>query len=178
MPAFYLFRRILSSIGKSPLELQLIELGEKTLRASEFRIVDVDVDVHPGLKSVIRLFIEAHSLKGTSIGDCERASRSLEPAIEAARLVHGPYELEVSSPGLERRLRLLADFEGGVGKQMELRLSEKQEGVGMKLKGTLLSIVKGPESTRLVFGVNGQEKTVLLSNIRRASLVWPVKAEN
>src|SRR5437016_5473947 len=58
---------------------------------------------------VLRVFIERAG-GGISVEDCTRASRDLSITLDVADLIHHPYTLEVSSPGLERPLVRPEDF--------------------------------------------------------------------
>lgn len=62
-----------------------------------------------GKRWVLTLFIERE--EGVSLDDCARISRQLGERIEVDNLIEHAYTLEVSSPGLDRPLRTLADFE-------------------------------------------------------------------
>ncbi|MCS7198085.1 MAG: ribosome maturation factor RimP [Candidatus Bipolaricaulota bacterium] len=57
---------------------------------------------------------------GVTIDDCERVSRSLEEPLDA--LIEHSYELEVSSPGIDRPLYTRRHYELAVGKPIEVRL--------------------------------------------------------
>jgi ribosome maturation factor RimP len=105
---------------------------------------------------------------GTSIEDCAEASRLLGELLETEAFIPGAYQLEVSSPGLDRRLRLKADFEGNIGQTVKLKLSESIPGVGANLTGKL-ERVQGEE---IVVSVNSKEVPVVIGRILRANRVW------
>ena len=50
------------------------------------------------------------------------------------------FELEVSSPGLDRRLRTVSDFEREVGSNISLRFLNRVEGLGKQTAGQLLKV--------------------------------------
>src|SRR6266851_5121134 len=56
-----------------------------------------------------------------TIEDCERVSRVAGPLLDNSRLIEGPYDLEVSSPGAERPLRGHADYQRFNGKRVNVR---------------------------------------------------------
>ena len=116
------------SIAKSRLEMKVLELCDTHLGPRGFRAVDVDC--HVAGKSIVRIFIERLRLQAeaelssaepetavspkrpqTSIEDCAEVSRLIGPVLDTVEFIPGPYDLEVSSPGVERRLRLVSDFE-------------------------------------------------------------------
>ena len=60
---------------------------------------------------------------GISHSDCERVSQQLSVMLDVEDLVPGPsYTLEVSSPGVERKLTKPRDFERFVGKKVKVAL--------------------------------------------------------
>jgi len=84
---------------------------------------------------VVRLFIDrtAGSAEATGGGlvcleDCERVSRDVSAVLDVADLVTHAYQLEVSSPGLDRPLRRETDFIRFQGEQVRVRLTEGVDG--------------------------------------------------
>jgi ribosome maturation factor RimP len=75
---------------------------------------------------LLRLYID--SPQGISLDDCERVSRSVSEALDAADPIPGHYTLEVSSPGLDRVLRTKAHFERFAGEQVRLEMVNPIEG--------------------------------------------------
>ena len=76
--------------------------------------------------ALLRLYID--SPHGISLDDCERVSRSVSEALDAADPIPGQYTLEVSSPGLDRVLRTKAHFERFAGEQVRLEMVNPVEG--------------------------------------------------
>ena len=62
---------------------------------------------------------------GGALDDCERFSRSLGLLLEAEDSLQGPHNLEVSSPGLDRPLTALKDFERNKGKLVRIITKDK-----------------------------------------------------
>src|SRR5687768_13551187 len=69
---------------------------------------------------VLRLFIEGQGPVGFE--ECERVSRDISAALDVADIIPKAYQLEVSSPGLDRPLRRERDFERFLGKSARIRL--------------------------------------------------------
>jgi ribosome maturation factor RimP len=105
---------------------QIIELLTPLLQPLGYEVVQAEVQV--GRQRVLRVFIDhtgGTSNQGTiGIEDCVKATRALEepldtmPEIEA--LFKGPYELEISSPGVERPLRTERDFSRFAGRRIRV----------------------------------------------------------
>lgn len=62
---------------------------------------------------------------GIGIADCEKVNNVVEPLVEAADIISGPYNLEVSSAGLERPLQTEADFERYMDSEVEVSCYSK-----------------------------------------------------
>ncbi|MCG3203661.1 MAG: Ribosome maturation factor RimP [Elusimicrobia bacterium] len=65
---------------------------------------------------------------GITLDDCESWSRRLEPLIEGAGLIERSYVLEVASPGIDRAIRKLKDFEKFGGEKVHVKLFSPLEG--------------------------------------------------
>jgi ribosome maturation factor RimP len=81
---------------------------EPLLMAEGMGLVDLQWS-RRGHRWLLTLFIEREG--GVSLDDCARISRQVGERIEVDNLIDHAYTLEVSSPGLDRPLRTLADFE-------------------------------------------------------------------
>lgn len=156
----------MQSIHKTETELKVLEIINQILQNGPYRVVDLDCRVAG--KSLLRIFIEKVETGTASIGDCVEVSRLIDPAIETAQLFSGPFELEVSSPGIERRLRLVGDFERVVGTEVKLELMEKVEGLGANLRGVLVGI----EDEKVSLKMQGKQVLVGLGNIKKAQRVF------
>ena len=89
----------------------------------------------------LRVYIDKP--EGISINHCEAVSIDLDPVLdEHEHLVPGSYTFEVSSAGVERKLRGPSDFERFSGSLVELKLYKSIEGV-KSFKGTLAAWSEG-----------------------------------
>ena len=159
----------LESILKSQLESRILSLCEEHIGPLGFRAVDVDCRV--ASRSLVRIFIERvgeSSEKGTSIEDCATVSRTMGNIFDKDNLLPGIYDLEVSSPGLDRRLRTLTDFEKSVGEEIKLKLTEKIEGLGANVTGKLERLA----GNALVVNALKKEWPIPLLKIKQANVVW------
>jgi len=100
-------------------------------------IVDlVDVEVSPeGPRQVIRVFIDREG--GARLGDCQSFSRKLGAILDVEDPVGGPYTLEVSTPGVNRRLKQPKHFAAFRGRRVRVSLSAPVEG-SRNFRGILL----------------------------------------
>ncbi len=125
----------------------------------------VEVELKGGGKNQF-LRISIDKPEGVTHGDCELISRSLGDILDADETIPTHYTLEVSSPGVERKLLKLADFERFSGKRAKLVLREAVE--GQKSIEGVLGGVSG-ESVSLVLD-NGTSVQLPYSQVDRANL--------
>jgi ribosome maturation factor RimP len=85
---------------------------------------------------------DSDSADGINIDDCEKVHHAIDPVLDETDVIPGSYNLEVSSPGLERDLRLSAHYTACIGKEAVLKLFNKKD-YGA---GTLRGIIKGYDS--------------------------------
>jgi len=103
---------------------------------------------------------------GIAVEDCEKVSREVAGLLDVEDPIPGHYNLEVSSPGLDRPLFTLAQYERFAGEQVRVSLFAPQDG-RRKFKGTLL----GTEGDRVKLELDGSEVLLELGNIAKARLV-------
>ncbi|RPH40518.1 MAG: ribosome maturation factor RimP, partial [Desulfobulbaceae bacterium] len=113
---------------------------------------------------VLRLFIDKEG--GVSLGDCTEVSREVSRFLDVEDLISHAYHLEVSSPGLERPLRSLADFQKFSGEKARVRLRESQDGQKVFL-GTIGQII---EDSVTLLPEGGGEVHFTIDQISKARL--------
>jgi ribosome maturation factor RimP len=113
----------------------LVELLEPVVNGLGFELVDLEL--HPSRRrGVVRLFIDAPA--GVTVDDCETVSRHVSSALDVADPMPGDYSLEVSSPGLDRRLAKEEHFDRFAGSQVQVRLRRLIDG-RRRVQGTLVA---------------------------------------
>ncbi|MDR3422542.1 MAG: ribosome maturation factor RimP [Xanthobacteraceae bacterium] len=101
--------RLISEPGRAA---RVAALAEPVLAALGYRLVRVRVSGSAGCT----VQIMAERPDGTmAIEDCEAASRALSPILDVADPIEGPYQLEISSPGIDRPLVRRSDFDRYAG---------------------------------------------------------------
>lgn len=120
-------------------------------------------------RGVLRLYVDKPG--GVGVGDCERLSRELGDVLDAASLIEGAYDLEVSSPGLDRQLRKEREYRWALGKHVRCWLAGGEE-----VKGRLTEVA--PD--RLVLDRGGERVELGRAGVTKARLEaevpWPRKA--
>lgn len=120
------------------------------------------VDVERSRGGLVRLFIDRP--EGISVDDCARVSNHLTRLFAVEGVAYE--RLEVSSPGLDRVVRRLADFARFAGQKVSIRLKLPREG-RRRLEGPL----RGVEGEGVLVEVDGRCWSVPLADIDRARLV-------
>jgi ribosome maturation factor RimP len=96
------------------------EIAERVGAAEGIEIVDVEFK-GAGSRRVLRVFIDKP--EGISHADCEFMSRQIGTILDVEDVVPGgAYHLEISSPGIERRLKKPRDFERFMGQKVRVTL--------------------------------------------------------
>lgn len=86
----------------------------------------VDVELASGRRTALRFFIDKPG--GVSIEDCQRFSREIGDLLDVSNLVPGSFDLEVSSPGLDRELKKDRELRWAVGRRVHVFTREPVEG--------------------------------------------------
>jgi len=121
--------------------------------------------ISAGNQSILRLFIDHEN--GIDVDDCAEVSRQVGAILDVEDPISSEYNLEVSSPGLDRPLFDLSQFQAVIGETINVKLSMPLNG-RRKFKGTLESI----ENDTLIVVVDGQDFELIFSNIDKANLVY------
>ena len=139
-------KRLAREVGP---EQRVAALAEPVLADMGFRLVRVKI-------SGPTLQIMAERPDGSfGIDDCTRVSRALSPALDVADILPNRYYLEVSSPGIDRPLVRLGDFERWTGHEAKLELRTPQDG-RKRFRGRLEGIAGGV--VRLSLDTTGGER--------------------
>ena len=95
--------------------------------ADELGLLIWDVEfVKEGARRILRVTIDHED--GITIEDCERMHRAIDPVLDELDPIDTAYDLEVSSPGIERELRTDAHIDACIGERVELRFFAPFEG--------------------------------------------------
>ncbi len=128
-----------------------------------FVLVDVDEVTEHG-RRVFRFYIDGEG--GVSLGDCAGVSRELAYLLDAEPGFEGGYVLEVSSPGLDHRLKKEREYVHFAGREARLVLRSPVEGRNV-VEGV---IVGADEGVIRVAPADGEELSIPLTDIARARL--------
>jgi len=139
-------------------------LIEPIVSALGVQLVDVRSLTEHG-RSVLRVMVDREG--GVTVGDCSSVSREIETLLDVEESIRGRYDLEVSSPGLDRPLVTEADFVRYTGKVASIKTQESIEG-RRNYKGALQGVVEG----NIVMTIDGKEFRIPVGFVEKAHLVW------
>jgi ribosome maturation factor RimP len=115
------------------LEQQLKEIVERRLPDESYFLTEI-VAKQAGPKTKISIFLDGD--RGIDIDVCAQVSRQVGKDLEDMELMKHPYTLMVSSPGLDRPLKLPRQYRRNLGKTVKIKLLDQQfiEGVLSEVK--------------------------------------------
>lgn len=126
------------------------EFGEELLPSMGLELVEVQFrrEQHGW---VLRVFID--TAEGVTLEHCSRVSRELSDFLDVEDIIDHKYHLEVSSPGLERKLYKTADFQRFCGRRAKVKLQEPVDG-----RKTFIGVISGVDGETIVLLTEGGEK--------------------
>ncbi len=143
---------------------KVTEIAERVGTREGIEIVEVQL-LGGGGNRVLRIFIDKP--EGVTHEDCETISLHVGTILDVEDVIPGgAYRLEVSSPGIERKLSKLADFERFTGKKAKIVLREPLSG-SRRLEGVLGGLKDGMVYLEVA---SGDSFTIPFEQIEKANL--------
>ena len=166
-------------VTETGIEARIARIVEPVAEGLGFRLVRVKVSAMNG----VTVQIIAERPDGTmTVEDCETLSRDVSPAMDVDDPMDAPYNLEVSSPGIDRPLVRRSDFVKAVGHEVKIELALPVDG-RKRFKGRVAAVedsdlvielekskLDGVKSARLPLTEIGEAKLVLTDELIRETL--------
>jgi ribosome maturation factor RimP len=146
---------------------ELAKLLEPTIERLGYELADLEVRLG-GKGGLVRVFIDKP--EGIDLDDCEKVSRAVSALLDVEDPVPGNYNLEVSSPGLDRKLTKVEHFQRFEGEIVKVQMRFPIEG-RRRFRGTLVS----SDDENIVVDVDGESHSLPLKTIDTARLVPAVE---
>ncbi len=125
----------------------------------------VEIEYNPSSRhGLLRLYIDHED--GIQLDDCTDVSNQVSALLDVEDPIPGHYNLEVSSPGLDRPLRSITDFERFTGEIVKLKTAIAIDG-RRNYKGRL----RGVDGDEVQIECDGQQFYLPLASIEKARLV-------
>lgn len=118
---------------------KIIHLAQSVASNNGVRLYDLEL-VGAGKGKTLRVYIDKDDAAGVSLDDCSNVSKGLSLLLDVEDPIDGAYNLEVSSPGLERTLKQKWHYDISVGKEICVSLN--------KHLGKIIATVPGPMASR------------------------------
>ena len=148
-------------MSKLSIETKVTNLVNNIIEGTDFELVAVEyVKEHDWF---LRVLLDKPG--GIMMDDCSAVSAKLNPMLDTVLDIPQQYYLEVSSPGLERPLKTLRDFERNFGKKTRLKFFEPQAG-----KKTLVGVLNAANETELQLLVDDIAVNIALDKVASIKL--------
>lgn len=141
----------------------MLELIESVVEGLGYECVGIEYNPHPR-HGLLRVYIDSEA--GIQLEDCSKVSHQISGVLDVEDPIQGNYRLEISSPGADRPLFKIADFQRFEGRLVTVNLF-RSVAQRKKITGTIL----GVEDDTIQLEEDGQVFTVPLQAISKARLV-------
>jgi ribosome maturation factor RimP len=141
----------------------LFDLFENEVAALGYELLGIELNQSTH-GSILRVYIDKED--GIVVEDCVAVSRQLSGVLDVEDPIKGNYDLEVSSPGLDRPLFTVEQYKKVIGKTIKLRLFEKYNN-----RKRFSGILKAVDDEEIVIDCDNEEYNVPIRLIDRARLV-------
>jgi ribosome maturation factor RimP len=169
--AHFLFARCIRTFARMALQLDRVrEIVERVAQSHGLELWDLEFK-GGGKARTLRIFIDKP--EGVTHGDCENVSREVGTILDVEDAVPGGhYTLEVSSPGLDRKLIRPQHYERFAGNLVKLTTREPIGG-SRHFEGRLNSVASGTLTLELGAGKSQApgKVEIALANVEKANLV-------
>lgn len=141
---------------------QLEEIIEPITKSLGFELWGIEFSAHKK-NALLRIYIDSE--QGVNVEDCAQVSRQVSSVLDVEDPITSKYILEVSSPGLDRKLFKPKHFASYAGHQAEVKLHIPYEG-----QRNFTGVLKGVEEDEVVLQIEDEEFCFPLETIDKAKL--------
>jgi len=126
----------------------IVEIAREIAASDGFFLIDVTFRGNEN-NQVIEVFIDGE--KNITAEDCAQISRKMNSVIDEKQLITSRYRLDISSPGVDRPLSFLKQYQKHLNRQFEVTImvDENQESIKgklVKIEGEMLTFLAGKET--------------------------------
>lgn len=134
----------------------------EVIEKENYELVDAEYVFENG-KNILRIYIDKNG--GISHADCEYISERVGFMLDSDGIINESYFLEVSSPGLDRKLTKESDFKRFTGKEAKIKLKNPLNGQ-RNFSGT----IAGLENRNVIISLNSEKIFIPFDDIAVARL--------
>ncbi|QIQ22252.1 ribosome maturation factor RimP [Zophobihabitans entericus] len=146
----------------SNVEQQLTAIIQEPVNALGFELVGIEYI--RGRYPVLRIFIDSDD--GVTVDDCADVSRQVSAVLDVEDPITAAYNLEVSSPGLDRPLFTTEHYQRFIGQEVTVALR-----IAMFNRRKWQGVIKAIEGEMITLTVDGKDEVFAFSNIQKANIV-------
>ena len=132
-----------------------------------------------GRGRTLRVYVDKEG--GAGIDDCSKVSRELNSLLDADDVIpDGPYNLEVSTPGVDRPLKKAWHFQKVIGKKIAIKTFEAMESMGVAIEHlknarNFEEVLKGFDDQNLIFESAEGDFKIPISAVDKSRVVFEIK---
>lgn len=146
------------------IQQQLNDIVEPTITAMQYEFVGLEY-LSGSAPAVLRIYIDHED--GISVDDCALVSRQISGVLDVEDPISGEYNLEVSSPGLNRPLFKAEHYQDCIGERIKVKLRFPVEG-RRKYTGQLLTV----DDQNIEMQVDNQTVLLTINDIEKANMIF------
>jgi ribosome maturation factor RimP len=143
--------------------VQIEDIAKKLCSQMHLALYDIDEKMS-GKGRIITVYLT--KIGGVTLDECAKFSRALGDELETFDLIPGRYFLEVSSPGLERPLKLKSHYVSAINEKVAVQFSDEEE--KRSVMGTLTEV----NQDTIVLDDRGTKLEIAFKAISRAKTVY------
>jgi ribosome maturation factor RimP len=144
------------------LKKQILEVSKSIIDQNGYFLIDSVFRGDPK-NMVIEIFVD--NKEGVNTVDCAKISREIIAQIEEQEIITSKYRLDVSSPGVERPLKFLDQYNKHINRKFSIEYLEDENLVVKE------GILKSIENSSLLFGFGKEEILINWKNIKSAKVL-------
>jgi ribosome maturation factor RimP len=166
----------MTGVGQEPVVERARRTLEPVLARDGYELVEVEW-VRGGGRFTLRVFIDKPG--GVNIDDCQLVSRTIEPILDVEDFIEPAYDLEVSSPGLDRPLRTPEHFARYAGQRVHVKAYGPIAGTaaGSPPRKSWTGPLSGFSDGAVLVDVDGVLHRIPHDQIAKAHLEYDVEAD-
>ncbi len=142
---------------------KLHSIVENVVTSLGYELVGIEYLKQDG-GGLLRVYIDKD--QGIMLDDCQAVSHQLSGVLDVEDPIPGNYNLEISSPGMDRPLFKASDYQRFAGNRVKVRLARAQGG-----RKNYKGVLQGIEDDEVILEMDGQEIRLSLANIEQSRLV-------
>ena len=166
----------MTGIGQESVVERARRTLEPVLVRDGYELVEVEW-VRGGGRFTLRVFVDKPG--GVNIDDCQLVSRTIEPILDVEDFIEPAYDLEVSSPGLDRPLRTPEHFARYAGQRVVVKAYGPLAGTapGSAPRKSWTGVLRGFADGNVEVDVDGTLHRIPHDRIAKAHLEYDVEAD-